>query len=1078
MQNIEELGLKNNEELMKRFSGRLKSMLGNIQGADRRLEIDGVSFGKPNYSPDDWNDLHEALVHKKTVGVPYYVDARLVDNKDGHVIDKKKLRVGVLPLETKLNTFIVNGSSYNIPLQFRLKAGAFPRVSNSGQVETFHNVENGLPMRTQIDPEKKTVSLKVRQGSIPMVGLLQALGASEPEMIRAMGTELYEHNKDANPDTLIRKAYRTIFKKQPPDTLTATDELKAYFGKLGTYADVNAITLGKPYDKVDKDYLMASVKKTIGIIRGEDDPSNRDNLAFKHVLGANDVFDDTMQRYEKRNVLTFRGKMRLPSATRVEDVIDRSKIDKTVRQFFSSSQITRFADQTNPVAMSVGPMLTTLLGEGGIGSQDVVTDDAKEVQNSSVGFLDMLHTPTSAAGGITLALAKDTKKQGNQLKTKVINTFNGKEEWLSPQDLQDTFLAYPEELVNKGGRWVSPDNEVWGVIGDRITSVKPHSVKYMLASPAGMFDIASLSTPFLHSNQGNRLLTSAKMATQAVPVIGKEKPLVDIDVDGALYTDMLGSEASIRSPYSGTIDTVDERHITINTPGGKERVSLYHNTPLNEKSFLDSQVRVKPGDKVKKGDLLADSNYTVDGKYAPGANLTTAYVPWKGLNYNDACVITQSAADKLGSEHIHKITMPLKPDNVLDIKRYMATSPYGVTPDNIGKYDNDGVIKPGTEVAPGDTLIAALKKHSPRNTDILIQRMKKSALPKYDDDAMDWRKLSKGVVTDVHKSPSEITVYVKSRDAFRIGDKVTGRHGNKMIVADIIPDDMAPVTESGDKVDILIDPLSVPSRINIGQLLETAAGKVAAKTGSTFVVKNFDRNHNYRDEILDMMSKSGIPEKEDIYDPSTGKTIPKVFTGTQYIYKLKHQAEAKQSKRGIDDGYTIDETPTSGHGQGGMTIDNLTGNVLLSHNARDFLRESMTIKNNRNADYWNQIINGGIPQAPQTVREWDKFTAYLKGMGINPVANKNKIRLTPLTDADVLTLSQGAIKSPSKMFTGRGEEIVPDKDGLFGTAANSIHGNHFNHINLAETIANPTYREAIKAVLNVSDKEYDELLEK
>lgn len=1078
MQNIEELGLKNNQELMQRFSGKIKEMLGGIQNQDKRLVVDDVSFGKPNYDPEDWQDLHEALVHNKTVGVPYYVNARLVDKNDGHVIDKKKLRLGLLPLETKLNTYVVNGSSYNIPVQFRLKAGAYPRIGSDGHVETFHNVEGGLPMRTQIDPEKKKLTLNVRQGSIPMVGVLQMLGATEAELVSAMGRELYDANKDENPDTVIRKAYRTIFKKTPPDLAQAADELRAYFDKLSTYPEVNAITLGKPYGHVDKDYLMASVRRTIGVIRGDESPSNRDNIAFKHVLGPADVFDDTMSRYVKRNVLTYKGKMRLPSATRIEDVIDRNKIDKTVRQFFSSSQITRFADQTNPVSSVIGPLTTTLLGEGGIGSQDLVTDDAKQVQNSSTGFLDPTHTPESSSGGITLTLAKDTKMDKGKLRTKVIDVVTGKEEWLSPQDLQGTFLAYPEEMVKKGNRWVSPDNEVWGVIGDSITSSKPHNVRYMLASAGGMFDVASLSTPFMHSNQGNRLLTSAKMATQAVPVIGREKPLVDVDVDGELYSDMIGNTASIHSPVDGEVLSVGDREIIIQSPKGKQRVSLFHNTPLNEKNFLDSMPRVKPGDKVKAGSLLADSNYTVDGKYAPGVNLTAAYVPWKGQNYNDACVITESAADKLTSEHLHKITMPLKPDSVLDIKKFMAASPYGVNPDSVGKYDPDGVIRPGTEVSPGDTLIAALKKHSPRETDIIIQRMKKSALPKFDSDAIDWKKLSKGIVTDVHKGPNDITVYVKTREPFRVGDKVTGRHGNKMIVSDIIPDDKAPQTASGERIDILIDPLSVPSRINTGQLLETAAGKIAAKSGSPFVVRNFDRDRNYQRELLDTMQKGGIPEKEDIYDPETGKTIPQVFTGKQYVYKLKHQAEFKQSRRGLNDGYTIDDTPTSGHGQGGMTIDNLTGNVLLAHGARDFLREAMTIKNNRNADYWSQIIRGELPQPPKNVREWDKFNAYLKGMGINPVQNKNKIKLTPLTDANVLELSQGEIPAPSKMFVGRGEEILPEKDGLFGDKANSIHGTHFNHINLAETIANPTYKDAIKAVLNLTDKEYDDLLEK
>lgn len=724
-------------------------------------------------------------------------------------------------------------------------------------------------------------------------------------------------------------------------------------------------------------------------------------------------------------------------------------------------------------------MMTTLLGEGGIGSQDVVTNDAKEVQNSAMGFLDAFHTPESSSAGIALTLAKDTKKVGKQLKTKVINVASNREAWLSPEEIQHTFLAFPSEMERKGNRWVSPDLEVWGIIGEKVTSERPHNVKYMLASPAGMFDYASLSTPFMHSNQGNRLLTSAKMSTQAVPITGKEKPWVDIDVDGDRYSDLIGRESAVTSPYDGIVDNIKDNVITIKDGKGKNRrISISKNTPLNEKSFVDHTIRVKKGDRVRKGQLLADSNFTIDGQYSPGVNLTTAYVPWKGLNYNDACVITQSAAEKMRSEHIHKITLPLKSDNVLDLKYYMATSPYSLDPKQVSRYDKDGVIRPGNEVAHGDMLVAALKKHTPKATDVLIQKMKKSALPKYDDDSIDWKKLSKGVVTDVHKSPREVTVYIKTSEPFRVGDKVTGRHGNKMIVADIIPDELAPTTASGEKVDMLIDPLSVPSRINTGQLLETAAGKIAKKTGTPFIVRNFDGAHDYRSEILDNMNKLGIPETEDIYDPATKKYLPKVFVGNQYIYKLKHQVEAKQSKRGLDDSYTIDETPTSGKGQGGMTIDNLTGNVLLAHGARDFMRDAMNIKNNRNSDYWNAIMRGELPQPPKGSREWDKFTAYLTGMGVNVRRNDTKLKLTPLTDADILSLSKGEIKDPSKMFTAKGMDIIPDKKGLFGEAADSTSGRHYTHIHLADRIANPTYKDAIKTVLHITDKEYDELLEK
>lgn len=1079
MLDTKQMGLKDNDELMKRFAARVQDIFGNVQNSDRKLVVDSVTYGKPNYDPEDYGALHNAIVHKKTVGVPYYINARLIEKDTGKVIDKTKMRLGLLPVQTKMNTFIVNGSNYNVPLQFRLKAGAYPRISDTGEVETFHNVYGGVPMRTQIDAKNKTLSLNIRQGSVPMIGVLKILGATEKEMVKAMGRELYNINNKGDYDAMVKKAYRSIFKKAPPDILTATDELKAYFAKLKTYPEVNKTTLGTAYKKIDKNYMLDSIKQTIGLVKGDTESYNRDSLAFKHVLSPIDSFDDAMERFGRRNVFTYKGKMSLPKATKVKDVVNRSTFDKTVRQFFTTSQISRFADQTNPVAQTVGPMMTTLMGEGGIGNIEAVTHGAKLVQNSSMGFLDAQHTPESQSAGSVLTLSKDTKKVGDKLKTKVINVVTGRTTWLDPVELQTTFLAFPNEMERKGKSWVSPDNEVWGVLGEKITSQRPHTVRYMLASPSGMFDIASLSTPFMHSNQGNRLLTSAKMSTQAVSLPDRESPLVDINVDGENYTDMIGRESAILSPCAGTVDSVVGNVITIkDNKGKKHKISTFRNTPLNEKSFADHTIIVKPGDKVSKNQLLADSNFTVGGKYSPGVNLNTAYVPWKGLNYNDACVITQSAADKMRSEHIQKITLPLRNDNVMDLKHYMATSPYGIDPKSVSKYDKDGVIKPGTEIGYGDLLVAALKKHEPRPSDVLIQKMKKSSLPKFDDDSVNWKNLSKGLVTDVHKSPKEVTIYVKTSDPFRIGDKLTGRHGNKMIVADIIPDELAPVTASGEKVDLLIDPLSVPSRINVGQLLETAAGKVAKKQGSPFIVNNFDPKRDYRTEILSDMKRLGIPETEDIFDPSTNKTLPNVFTGTQYIYKLKHQVEAKQSSRGLGESYTIDESPTSGGGQGGMTIDNLTGNVLLAHGARDFMGDAMNIKNNRNAEYWNAIMRGELPQPPKGSREWDKFMAYLTGMGINVKRNDTKLKLTPLTDKDILSLSRGTIKDPSRMFTSKGVGIAPDKNGLFGTVADSTSGRHYTHIQLADRIVNPTYKDAIKTVLHITDKEYDNMLEK
>ena len=224
------------------------------------------------------------------------------------------------------------------------------------------------------------------------------------------------------------------------------------------------------------------------------------------------------------------------------------------------------------------------------------------------------------------------------------------------------------------------------------------------------------------------------------------------------------------------------------------------------------------------------------------------------------------------------------------------------------------------------------------------------------------------------------------------------------------------------------------------------------------------------------MKDIGIKETEDIFDPATGATIPNILVGKQYINKLKHQVEHKMSSRGVTGPYTYNNQPIAGSGRGGMAFDNLTTNVLLSHGAKDILREGFNVKNNPNTDYWRAIQHGEVPPAPTTSYEWKKFESLLKGMGINTKKKGSSIKLAPMTDKDVLDISKGEIESPIKTFRGKGASLTPDKHGLFGDNAGGFMGQHFNHIKLNKPIPNPAFKEGIKAILRLTDKEFEESL--
>lgn len=1072
MQSSKEMGLYNEDKILKSVETRLKDIY-NIDMGDKRLRLNAVTFGDYTYDPEDWAAIKDAKINRDTIGRPYFGDFELTNDKD-EIIDKKRVKFGVLPVNTKLDNYLVDGNFYSVPVQFRLKPGAYTRETGRGDFEVFHNVKNGLPMRTFIDPQSKLMSIKIKQATVPLYSVLNTLGASDKEISRSLGDEIYRSNVVKNTDKDVNKLYRSLFNAPVPNITDAKTAINDYFAKLETTPKVNESTIKYPASKVDPRYLLESSRKLIDTVRGTAEPDNRDDLAHKDVFSIDDIVDDSLERIRKTHKLDWMVKRKLIDKDDIQKIVNRNDVNSALKGIFTSSAISRFSDQTNPLANEVNHLTTTLLGEGGIGSPDLVTQDAKQLQPSHMGFLDAAHTPESFSAGVTLFLANDTKKKGRELTTKVINLKTGEYEWLTAEKYHGENVAYPGEFVVASGQWVPDDDEVICISSGHHTVKHPSTVRYMLASPDGLFDLTSNTVPFLQSNQANRLLTSSKMATQASPLAHPERPLIDVMVKGKSILDTVGDKYSVHADTAGVVTDIGADYITVSSPRGDIRHAMPHNLPLNSDAFLDAKPLVAIGDRVAKGQLLADTNTTVGGKLSTGVNLNVAYLPYKGLNYEDAVVISESAAKKLATEHLHRIHVPR--EAILDMKKYRAYSPYDIKDVDVDRYDDMGIIKPGTTVSGDDILAASMQKRTFSVADSLIQRLKKSAVDPIKANPVLWDRSMRGVVTDVQKVRNGHDIYVKTIEPVLPGDKLVGRHGNKATVSIILPDHLTPRTEAGEPIDVIMDSLSVHPRINLGQLLETAAGKVARATGEPYNMQNFDGT-DHRTNILSLMNKHSVPEKENIFDPSTGKTIPSVFTGVQYIHKLKHQVENKISARGIDEPYNINQQPTRGKGTGGQSIDNLTANILLSYNARNVLKDSFAIKNNPNREYWRAVQHGEIPPAPTAPYEHGKFEAMLKGMGVNTEHIGSKVRLAPLTDEMVRELSAGEVKEPYKTFRLMGDDIGPDKRGLFGEDVGGISGNVFNHMELPVRIAAPAYKDAIKAVLNITDKEYDKMLE-
>ena len=1073
------VGVYEEQKMLDNVREALSEYYEDIETDDRALKLRKVTYGNRSYDPNSWRDIKSAVLNQKTISIPAYGEFELIDKDSGRVIDKGKKKIGDIPLMARNNSYIVDGTPYTVPLQLRMKPGAYSREAETGEREVYSNVKGGYSFRTLIDPESQKLTIRVGTTNIPLVPLLKELGMHPNVIAGKIGEELYKSN-DVDTKGVLDKAYKSfVGKASDEDDDQKRKVLSETFAKTELNSDVTEKVLGRAHTKVSPDFILDTAEEVIKVTKGDKQGSNRDDIEYKEVYTIMDHLPDILRRKRRSDqVDVFRVKRRMTQRNTIGEILDKPPTAPVLNNYFASSNLSRYSNQINPMAMSSGPFITTLLGDGGISSSESVPSSSTDPQDSHYGFLDVIHTPESFSGGITLNMTTGTRLADKKMYIEVIDVLSGEDTELPNDKLSNYIVAMPHEFKKVGSTWVAKTKKIRALKNGNMSEVEPFEVRYMIKNPGGLFDLSSNTIPFMANTQGNRLLTGSKMIEQALSLVDPDIPLVDAVSDGKSVLDQIGRSYSVRSKEEGKVTNITEDSMVVTDSTGKKHTyDLPHNVPGTQMSYIDSKLRVKIGDSIKNGQLLADTNFTKDGKMVLGKNLNVAYVPWRGKNYEDAVVLTESGANKLRSTHMFQEEL-IGGDDVIrrNLGGYMAYSPTTIKKESIGNYTGTGVIKPGTKVHRGDVLVAALKRNVPRGTDVFVDLLRKSKAKPYKDGALTWEYDRDGVVTDIVETATGTKVYVKTEEPIRIGDKVVGRYGNKGIVSDIIPDKDTPTMANGEKLDLLIDPLSVVPRINLGQLLETAASKIADRTGTSYLVENFS-GIDEREKILDRLKQLKIPEKEDIYDPATGKTLPNIFTGKQYIYKLQHQADLKATGRGIDGAYTHDEQPARGGGGGAQSIGRLSSNVLLAHNARAFMRDAMSIKSGKNSEYWDAIQQGRIPPAPTVPYVWDKFKSYLRGMGINTVQKGSEIELMPLTDRDVEQLSAGVIRNPFRMILGKGVTATPDKDGLFGVDVGGVKGNVYNHIDLGTSMPSPAYKKAITTLLDMKEKDYDAIVQ-
>lgn len=1047
-----------------------------VESNNRVLTISNVRVDDSKTQDNDYKTQKEIKLKGKDFVAPVYGDLVLKNKETGEVIDSRRnFRIMDIPVMTDRYSYILGGNEYTVDKQLRMKPGIYTREKENGELESQFNLAKGggRGFKLWINPEDGIFKLKIGTANPPLFPLLKALGVEDSKIKEAWGDKMYDLNysKTArSSDNDIMKSYKAIFQKDAQGIAQATMGLRDFFDKTVLSAETTQRTLGKGFDKVEPETLLLTSKRLLEVSRGEAEPDDRDSLVYKNIYDTPDLVKARIEASQKKVQNDIKRVM--DKRNKVTEIVSKDMLNKPVRQFFVQGTVAHQAEQENPATILAEVTKVTSLGEGAIGDMNAITESMRDVNSSHAGVLDPVATPESDRIGINLHLALGAAIEDKELQTLAKDLHTGKTSYMDIKDIFDKNVAFPDQY-HKDGSPVNK-NSIMVLRSGKITQVKPSEVDIVMNSPKQMFSYLSNMVPFSANIQGNRAFMANKMLAQAIPLKYREAPLVQNKMPtGNTYEKFIGSIFSTTAEADGTVTEVTPDALKIKDANGNiNTYPLYNNFPLNNKSFVHSTPLVKVGDKITAGQSLADTSYTKDGTLAIGTNLRVGYLPFRDTTFEDGYTISESAAKKLTSEHLREASVQVGKDDLMSLKAFKAHYPTAINGAMMDKLDEEGVIRVGQRVDPGDVLIAHLQKSEASEEDARLGKLSKKLVKGYRNDAQIWDKNVAGIVTDVYKDDKGIKVFVRTEEPAQIGDKIVNRHGAKGIVSAIIPDKEMPMSKDGRHLDVAVSPSAIPGRINPSQIFEAAAGKIAEKWGRPIKIDNF-AEHNTVKELKSMLKDEGLSDKEELIDPTNGQSLGKVMVGDSYYMKLMHQVDKKINARGVGPGYDINMQPTKGGHTSARAMDRLTWNNLIAHGAKENLYEMTNYKAEQNPELWRNIELGLPLPAPKTPFVFNKLIGYLAAGGVNVKKEGNKLAMLPMTDTEILARSNGEIDDARVMVS---KNLRSVKDGLFDdNKTGGLHGTKWTHVHLAEPVLNPVMEGAALSLLDMTQAQLNDL---
>ena len=799
---------------------------------------------------------------------------------------------------------------------------------------------------------------------------------------RLLGTVLAEDIKDGN---------KVIASKGTEITKTILEEIKPVlkngFGvkevlintELDTY---NKVQMIKVYSKVNpekivnvigNDYtseikrltisdIYAATSYYLNLLEGIGNYDEIDHLSNRRVRQVGELLQNQFKVGISRIERVIRDRMSTQEITEVtpKSLINIRPLTAAIKEFFGSSQLSQFMDQINPVAELTNKRRLSSLGPGGL-SRDRAGMDVRDVNPSHYGRLCPVESPEGPNIGLITSLASYAKiDEYGFIMTPYRKVVNGvltdEVIYMTADEELDYYISQAAVKIDENNKIIS-ERVPARYRGDNIM-IESEKVDYADVSPQQVVSIATQGIPFLDHDDGKRALMGANMQRQAIPLIKTEAPLVGTGVEAIAARD---SGAVVIAKADGVVDYVDANKIIVKTIKGMDTYYLNGYERSNAGTCYHQVPIVKLGDKVKKDEVIADGPSTNKGEMALGRNVTVAFMNFNGYNYEDAVVLNERLVkdDVFTSIHIEDYEIECR-DTKLGPEEFTRDIP-NVSEEARKNLDENGIVRIGTEVKDDDILVG---KVTPKgmaeltSEEKLLHAIFGEKTREVRDSSLRVPHGGDGIVHDVKiftKEDSDelpagvskiIRVYIAQKRKISVGDKMAGRHGNKGVVSLVLPEEDMPYLPDGTPVDILLNPLGVPSRMNIGQILEMHLGMAAKELGVYVATPVFDGAT--REEVIDALKEAGLREdgKFELYDGRTGEPFDNpVSVGIMYMIKLNHMVDDKLHARSTGPYSLVTQQPLGGKAQfGGQRFGEMEVWALYAYGASHVLQEMMTIK--------------------------------------------------------------------------------------------------------------------------------------